>query len=206
MNAPKNYGEKRTLLLYSILIKVLTLILRSLRAKQLLCKDSHKKTLVLDLDETLIRSTATQPVGYSYDHIFPIEINENIYQVYVTKRPYVEYFLNQITRLYNVIIFTASTRPYADPVVDLLGIKAPILYRDSCTLHEGSYVKDLTHLGIDLKDVIIIDNSPASYQFQPENAIPIKDFMGDQNDVELLRMIPILCGLSIVDDVRTYQS
>lgn len=206
MNVSKSCDDKHTLPFYPIWVRVLTLIMGAQRAKQMLHKYSQKKTLVLDLDETLVRSTTSQPIDYPYDYTFLIEINDDIHQVYVTKRPYVDYFLNQIAHLYNVVIFTAGVQQYADVVTDLLGIKAPILYRDSCTFHEGSYVKDLTHLGVDLKDVIIIDNSPSSYQFQPENAIPIKDFTGDQNDDELLKIVPILYGLSIVDDVRTYQS
>lgn len=43
---------------------------------------------------------------------------------------------------------------------------------------------------LQLEDTIIIDNSPHSYIFQPENAVPIGTFVGDQTDKELLDMIP----------------
>ena len=65
---------------------------------------------------------------------------------------------------------------YADPVADLLdkwdvfhsGFR---LFRESCVFHKGNYVKDLSKLGRDLPQVIIVDNSPASYIFHPENAV-----------------------------------
>lgn len=34
--------------------------------------------------------------------------------------------------------------------------------------------QDLTRLGRDLKKVIIVDNSPASYAFHPDNAVGLK--------------------------------
>ena len=45
------------------------------------------------------------------------------------------------------------------------------LFRESCVFHKGNYVKDLSKLGRDLPQVIIVDNSPASYIFHPENAV-----------------------------------
>ena len=63
---------------------------------------------------------------------------------------------------------------YADPVADLLdkeGVFSARLFRESCVFHRGNYVKDLSLIGRSLKDVIIIDNSPASYIFHPDNAV-----------------------------------
>lgn len=69
---------------------------------------------------------------------------------------------------------------YADPVSDLLdkwGAFRCRLFRESCVFHRGNYVKDLSRLGRDLNKVIIVDNSPASYVFHPDNAVsvPLKD-------------------------------
>jgi RNA polymerase II subunit A small phosphatase-like protein len=66
------------------------------------------------------------------------------------------------------------------------------LYREHCSFHNGSYVKDLTKLGRDLKKVIIVDNSPMSYYFQPENAIPVLSWFGDKEDRELFKLIQFL--------------
>lgn len=47
------------------------------------------------------------------------------------------------------------------------------LFRESCVYHRGNYVKDLNKLGRDLQKIVIVDNSPASYIFHPDNAVSI---------------------------------
>ena len=57
---------------------------------------------------------------------------------------------------------------YAEPLyakLDKQGVTATLLYREHCTFYNGIFVKDMTKLGRSLNDVIIIDNSPASYLF-----------------------------------------
>lgn len=58
-------------------------------------------------------------------------------------------------------------------------------------------------LGRDLKEIIIIDNAPASYIFHPSNAIPITSWFNDPNDTELLDLIPFLEDLKMVENVTT---
>lgn len=63
---------------------------------------------------------------------------------------------------------------YADPVADLLdrwGVFRSRLFRESCVFYRGNYVKDLNKLGRELHKVVIVDNSPASYIFHPDNAV-----------------------------------
>lgn len=63
---------------------------------------------------------------------------------------------------------------YADPVANLLdkwNVFKARLFRESCVNHRGNYVKDLGQLGRELQRVVIIDNSPVSYIFHPENAV-----------------------------------
>uniref|UniRef100_A0AAQ5X8F2 Mitochondrial import inner membrane translocase subunit TIM50 n=1 Tax=Amphiprion ocellaris TaxID=80972 RepID=A0AAQ5X8F2_AMPOC len=81
-----------------------------------------------------------------------------------------------------------SSFKYADPVADLLdqwGVFRARLFRESCVFHRGNYVKDLSRLGRELSKVIIIDNSPASYIFHPENAVPVQSWFDDMTDTEL---------------------
>jgi carboxy-terminal domain RNA polymerase II polypeptide A small phosphatase len=56
------------------------------------------------------------------------------------------------------------------------------LFREHCTFQNNQYTKDLTRLGRDMKDVIIVDNSPIAYLFQPENAMPAVSWYEDPND------------------------
>ena len=55
-----------------------------------------------------------------------------------------------------------------------------------------------------MRDVIILDNSPIAYLFQPENAVPIKSWFDDKNDTELQQTAAVLEKLAGVEDVRDY--
>lgn len=56
-------------------------------------------------------------------------------------------------------------------MLDRWGVFRARLFRESCVYHRGNYVKDLNKLGRDLQQIIIVDNSPASYIFHPDNAV-----------------------------------
>ena len=114
-------------------------------------------------------------------------------------------FLKEMQIYYEVIIYTASLSKYADPLMDILDDKQSCsgrLFREHCTFYQGMYVKDLSELGRDLKDVLIIDNSPTAYLFQPDNALPIISWYDDKQDTCLFDYIPFLINLSKIDDVR----
>ena len=57
-------------------------------------------------------------------------------------------------------------------------------------------------MGRNLKDVIIIDNSPTGYMFQPECGLPIVSWYDDRNDRALLDYIPMLIEISQLNDMR----
>ncbi|CAL8266122.1 unnamed protein product [Lota lota] len=169
---------------------------------QIKSKDSGKICVVIDLDETLVHSSF-KPVNNA-DFIIPVEIDGTVHQVYVLKRPHVDEFLKRMGELFECVLFTASLSKYADPVSDLLdkwGAFRSRLFRESCVFHQGNYVKDLSRLGRDLHKVIIIDNSPASYVFHPDNAVPVASWFDDMSDTELLDLIPFFERLSKVDDI-----
>ena len=62
--------------------------------------------------------------------------------------------------------------------------------------------QDLSQLGRAMSDMIILDNSPASYIFHPNNAVPVSSWFNDPHDTELTDLCPFLTDLRIVDDVR----
>jgi len=162
----------------------------------------HKRTLVLDLDETLVHSSF-KPVP-NPDFIISIELENVMHKVYVRKRPGVDHFLKAVGERYEVVIFTASLAKYADPLLDILDPKrvcSARLFRESCVLHYGNYVKDLTHLGRPLEHVVIVDNSPFSYMFQPENAIAIGTWFSDRSDRQLYELLPYLDTIFNTGDV-----
>ncbi|KIJ20190.1 hypothetical protein PAXINDRAFT_166308 [Paxillus involutus ATCC 200175] len=177
------------------------------------------KTLVLDLDETLIHST-TKPISFSSGGLgllgfgrrnkgHTVEVflggRSTLYHVY--KRPFVDYFLRKVSGWYTLVVFTASMQEYADPVIDWLdagrGILARRFFRESCTLlPNGSYTKDLSVIEQDLSRVCLVDNSPISYRVNQGNGIPIEGWTHDLHDEALLDLLPILDSLRFTSDVR----
>ena len=170
-------------------------------------KDKNKKTLILDLDETLVHSGFT-PFSRKSDLMLTINFDGENRLLYVLKRPYVDEFLCELSNLYEIIIFTASIPEYANPVLDLLDKHKCIkyrLFREHCVFDNGIYIKDLKIFDRKINNMIIIDNNPLSYDNNVENGIPILSWYEDTNDNELMKLIPILKYMANNDiiDVRT---
>jgi len=165
-----------------------------------------RKCLVLDLDETLVHSTF-EPVE-NPDLILPVRIQGMTYRINVIKRPGAEEFLARVGEQFEVVIFTASLAEYAEPLVRILDTTnavSSLLYRQHCTPLNGVYVKDMSLLGRHMKDIILVDNSPNSFLFQPENAYHIKNFFDDKTDRELVKLAGFLDHMVEIDDVRPIE-
>ena len=166
-------------------------------------KKSEKKTLILDLDETLIHSSY-KPFNIKNDIIIkmksPKAFDDKHFLVHVLKRPYVDIFLSIVCDIFEVVIFTASMQEYANPILDEIDAEKKIkyrLFRDHCIkVEKDKYIKNLNLLGRDLKNVIIIDNNPTSYILNVSNGLPISSWESCQSDNELIKLIPLLQFLS----------
>ncbi|CAG8653705.1 38273_t:CDS:2 [Gigaspora margarita] len=180
----------------------------SLTSSQLFSSLMKTKTLILDLDETLIHSTSR---GLRADaHMIEVMVDNHACLYYVHKRPHVDHFLKKVSEWYKVVIFTASMPEYADPVIDWLDPNKNLIsyrfFRQSCTNRNGAYIKDLTIVEPDLSRVCLIDNSPISYAMHQENGIPIEGWISDQHDEALLDLLPFLDALRFTEDVRSILS
>lgn len=169
---------------------------------------AHKKTLILDLDETLVHS-GFKPFKTTSDMILKIELEGRVHDIHVLIRPGAHEFLEKMSEIYELVIFTASLSKYADPLVDRLDPKKRCifrLFREHCTVvstERGmAYVKDLRYINRDLTQTIILDNNPNSYAVNIENGMPIKTWIDDMKDRELFNYIPLLEYLSNVKNVQ----
>ncbi|KAF5836684.1 HAD-like domain-containing protein [Dunaliella salina] len=157
-------------------------------------RQCRQKTIVLDLDETLVHSSLETPAEAS-DFSFPVFFNNQEHMINVRCRPHLQSFMQRVAELFEVVVFTASQKIYAE----LINTHT---HTDACVVVEGNYLKDLSVLGRDLKDTFIIDNSPQAFGFQVDNGIPIESWYSDDGDEELLRMLPFLEALAEAEDVR----
>ncbi|KAL4914236.1 NLI interacting factor-like phosphatase-domain-containing protein [Aspergillus aurantiobrunneus] len=184
-----------------------------------------QKTLVLDLDETLIHSLA-KGGRMSSGHMVEVKLAtpmtttlspgappttlgpQHPILYYVHKRPHCDEFLRKVCKWYKLVVFTASVQEYADPVIDWLEQERKYFqaryYRQHCTFRNGAYIKDLSSVEPDLSQVMILDNSPMSYIFHEDNAIPIEGWINDPTDNGLSHLIPVLEALQYVTDVRAF--
>ena len=142
--------------------------------------------LVLDLDETLVHWSISPFEGYD-------EIRE---WIYISYRPYLIQFLEKVSQIFEVVVFTASEKDYACMVLDRIDPENKYihhrLFRDSWLPLHGNYIKDLSVLGRDVDKTIIIDNSMIAFALNIDNAIPIESFSGDKSDDELYKLIEIM--------------
>ena len=151
---------------------------------------TFKFTLVLDLDETLLRVTKINNKLSLY--------NNSSTTVKVIYRPHLFSFLSRMKKIYEIILFTVSLPEYANKIVNLIENKEKYfsykLFRQHATFYQNKdYVKDISKLGRDLKRVIIIDDMPQNFSLQKENGISVKPFYGDNaNDMTLSKLGSIL--------------
>ena len=135
-------------------------------------------TLVLDLDETLVH----------------FDQNTRTY----CARPHAHTFVREMSRYYEIVIFTAGLKDYADWILDdfdRCGFIRHRLYRNNCRFRRGVYIKDLSRLGRDLTKTIIIDNIADNFEMQPQNGINILSWYNSKSDTELQKMQPILTSI-----------
>ena len=165
--------------------------------------NNKKKSLILDLDESLVHSSF-YPFERASDLTLPITVNNKRRLVYILRRPYLMEFMKEMSSYYEIIIYTSSIPEYSSNLLDELDkykIISRRYYRYHCIFINGLYIKDLRIIGKPLKDLIIIDNNPISYLYNINNGLPILSFHGDPQDIELLKLIPLLKYLSNVEDV-----
>ena len=169
---------------------------------------TQKKVIIFDMDETLIHCVddlESEVPDVVLNITFP---NGEIVEAGINVRPFAIESLKEANKKYQVAVFTASHKFYADVVLDYLDPKRELihyrLYRDSCfQTEDGVYIKDLRIIkNRSLKDMVIVDNAVYSFGFQLDNGIPIIPFYNNKQDEELLHLMNYLNTLAFFDDLR----
>ena len=170
---------------------------------------SQKILLILDLDETLIYSTESTLAG-AEDFI--------VDEYFVYKRPGLDKFLDFISPIYDVAIWTSSSEDYAQEVVkNIFPQYYPLKFiygRTKCTLtflwdqNEYIYAKNLSKLKkkkYSLEKILIIDDSPEKLKRNYGNHIRVEPFVGSNDDIELFRLIKYLEKIKLSENVRIIE-
>ena len=134
-------------------------------------KENTTYTLVLDLDETLVHFFYT-PSGGTF-----------------LIRPYCFQFLEEMSRIFEIIIFTAALKDYADSILDILDPNKKLinyrLYRQHTSISGVTFCKDLSKIGRNLGRTLIVDNLADNFKLQPNNGIHIWTWIDDMKDTQL---------------------
>lgn len=175
-----------------------------------LADEPERKTLVLDLDETLVHSWEdptfveefeiyTNPERFRFFH--PVGEPQIVYSmlypsvIWGVQRPHLNRFLNAVSKKMNVVVWSAGVRPYVDKIVDQIfansGLPPPKLVwaREQCKNHNGLFHKPLAELSnvefktfaFDPKSTLIIDDRLHTFMSNPNNGVLIPAFDPGKN-------------------------
>ncbi len=148
----------------------------------------NRNMLIFDLDQTLIHcnESLSHPHDIALSITFP---NNSSITAGINVRPYTTECLRELSKYFDIVIFTASHECYANVIIDYLDPKGDIVkaryFRDSCyRTEEGFYVKDLRVLGRGLDNMLLIDNVncclcrlPIAIVFNLKMGFPLCHFM-----------------------------
>ena len=131
-------------------------------------------SLVLDIDETI-------------SHSLKLSCG-----CYFLLRPGTQNFLKEVSKFYEIIIFTSSPKKYADKILNKIDIDGNLishrLYRNHVLYENGKSVKNLNLIGRDLSKTIFIDNLRSNAKYNLNNLCPISTWRSDIFDNRLLKM------------------
>ena len=145
-------------------------------------KKCYKYTLVLDLDETLIfcRKDKNKNNRKNNNNIYN---NSLVNTKTLIMRPGLLEFLHKMKQIYELVLFSLGTSDYVNKIVNIIEEKEKffeyILYRHHAIYSDNVYIKNLSLLGRDLKNIIIVDDVPQVFKLHKNNGICIKPFYGD---------------------------
>ncbi|HEX2629843.1 MAG TPA: HAD family hydrolase [Chitinophagaceae bacterium] len=171
--------------------------------------DKPTKLLILDLDETLIHSTESR-LAHAEDILFD--------QYFVYKRPFLDQFLIDISQHYVIGIWSSAGDMYVQTIAEKIKPQeidyAFVWGRSRCTFKRDmerdfyEYEKKLSKLkskGYSLESMLIVDDTREKARSNYGNAIYIREFTGNREDVELQHLFTYLVSLKEVPNFRTIE-
>eukprot|EP00792_Barthelona_sp_PAP020_P008062 TRINITY_DN3193_c4_g11_i1.p1 TRINITY_DN3193_c4_g11~~TRINITY_DN3193_c4_g11_i1.p1 ORF type:complete len:396 (+),score=89.08 TRINITY_DN3193_c4_g11_i1:46-1188(+) len=159
-----------------------------------------KSTLVLDLDETLVHSIDMSDIGqvettdFSGFDYFDFRVSG--WPMRCILRPGLTCFLKDLSKIFEIIVFTAGMQEYADIVIDRIDPDRRFiqhrLYREHCNqIDNYTYLKDIRVCNRNLNTTIIVENSLVAVRWHLDNAVIIRSFFAhkDQKKDNSLKLV-----------------
>nr|CAJ2466542.1 unnamed protein product [Leishmania braziliensis] len=91
---------------------------------------TRQKVLVMDLDETLCHvstTTANMEGPPTFSEVIPTASGAELFHVW--ERPYTRLFLSTAAKLFNLVLFTSASKPYADTILQRIDPDHLLKYR-----------------------------------------------------------------------------
>jgi import inner membrane translocase subunit TIM50 len=151
-----------------------------------------KYTIVIELTGLMVNSNWTHKHGWRFQ-----------------KRPGLDMFLSQVGfPNFELVVWTVENSMTFFPILlNMDPEQRHIMYRlfrDATQYKDGAHIKELSKLNRDLKNVIVVDWNKDHIQHNPDNALILKKWDGDNSDRTLIGLAQFLHTIkdSDVDDVR----
>lgn len=163
----------------------------------------NKRLLVLDLDHTLLYSE------YQTTDPFLLEYHDFKYNEYhVLIRPHLFNFLHNISKYYDLFVWSAGSPDYVDKMVNELFFYIPLVgvynvnWCDNiCDRYYKPLIKISNEYNIDINDILIADNLLFNFIDNPKNGILIPEYRGDPQDNILIYLYNYLLMLKDIDTI-----
>ncbi|CAD8197468.1 unnamed protein product [Paramecium pentaurelia] len=154
-----------------------------------------KLRLLIGLEGTLVCTSPTPIPGWDKINIkFPSGLTQDFY---VKHRPYLDQFLLSVSQIYDVSIYTTQIYDFAAPIINRFCIRIKHnFYRQN---HEINMTTSNPH------NVIFVDYDEDQCSANSENAYPIQQYNGQDNDTELLKLKDFLIQAESYMKVRKEQ-
>lgn len=172
----------------------------------------NDKLLILDIDETLIHSSEKQ-----LDRIPDFELDFGLEKYFVYKRPGLQEFILQCSKWFRLAIWTSSGSDYAWEVIQNIfpgnyNLKLEFIFtRERCLFKRNPELdvievfkplKKVKRKGFSLDSVLIVDDIAQTFKYNYGNGILVKEYRGEEDDIELSLLLKYLEMIRWEEDVR----
>ena len=185
-----------------------------------LCEEQllpRNKLLIFDLDNTLIYSEILDASNIDTTLDTFLVKDEDVTLILIKERPFLRRLIKEAAKYFHIGVWTASEGYYADAIISNLfdGIDLKVRYlRDKCHITLSPDGKSITKIkkpiskiaaenkSFDRTNILVLDDNPATFEDNPENAIQVRSWTGQENDITLFQLIDVIREAALLDDVR----